>query len=483
MGKSFVWALGLISLIVLTLFCTQCHRPDIEQDLTRRAADGLQAAGFDGLTVSAEGRDLTLYGTRPAEVEKAMRSAKVYGVRVVRDGMQGPGIASGDGTGSSADGTAALTTGSWTLSGERGEAGSFRWQGALASASAAKLGAASARWLGDGVEIGTEQRLDDGSEATPWPAADETMVLAALPFLSTLEGASLQAEPGRYVLTGTPVSLAEAQTVQATLAPLTPPGAELELRWNRPWGADELQLEAVSRASGWRLFGLVPEGDRETWLKSMRDAGLEPFEDRLIEAGVEAPEGFGQGFGAGLSVLAAAAGDLESTRWREQGGSLELFGLSDDPAVLDRLRGQLSSNLPPGSEVRYSVERRLQNDECRQGLIASLAKEKIRFASGSAVIGPESRFLLESLAATLRRCPGNSVIVEGHTDSDGPEAFNEVLSTRRADAVYRRLVSLGVESTRLQAVGYGASRPLVAGDDPEAKRQNRRIELNIQEGN
>ncbi|MEO1086800.1 MAG: OmpA family protein, partial [Acidobacteriota bacterium] len=110
-----------------------------------------------------------------------------------------------------------------------------------------------------------------------------------------------------------------------------------------------------------------------------------------------------------------------------------------------------------------------------------LAAEKILFASGSAALDARSDALLRRLSTTLRRCPAASVRIEGHTDSDGDEAFNQVLSTRRADAVKRRMVALGVAPLRLEAEGFGEAQPIAAGNSADAKRQNRRIEFRLQE--
>ncbi len=72
-----------------------------------------------------------------------------------------------------------------------------------------------------------------------------------------------------------------------------------------------------------------------------------------------------------------------------------------------------------------------------------------------------------------------SVVVEvaGHTDSVGPDSYNQGLSERRANSVRDYLVSKGISSDRMSARGYGESRPVATNDTDEGRAQNRRVEL------
>jgi len=63
------------------------------------------------------------------------------------------------------------------------------------------------------------------------------------------------------------------------------------------------------------------------------------------------------------------------------------------------------------------------------------------------------------VAGVINSDPGTSVIVEGHTDSDGTREYNQVLSERRANAVRTVLISYGVDPRRITAYGYGEDRP------------------------
>ncbi|WP_280150893.1 OmpA family protein [Piscinibacter sp. XHJ-5] len=101
----------------------------------------------------------------------------------------------------------------------------------------------------------------------------------------------------------------------------------------------------------------------------------------------------------------------------------------------------------------------------------------VQFAFDSAEIQPSARPQLDALAEGIRMLPTiQSIVIEGHTDAVGSEAYNEQLSQRRAQAVKRYLVaSHGIDAARLRAVGLGEFAPL-QGRDPNAS-ENRRVQF------
>jgi len=66
--------------------------------------------------------------------------------------------------------------------------------------------------------------------------------------------------------------------------------------------------------------------------------------------------------------------------------------------------------------------------------------------------------------------------IDGHTDSDGSDAFNLKLSDGRAASVKKYLVSKGIDESRLVSEGFGESQPIASNDTPEGRQQNRRVE-------
>ncbi|MFN8641142.1 MAG: OmpA family protein [Candidatus Binatia bacterium] len=101
----------------------------------------------------------------------------------------------------------------------------------------------------------------------------------------------------------------------------------------------------------------------------------------------------------------------------------------------------------------------------------------VNFDFNSSAIGPDSRPVLEEAAAQLKQHPDVHVLVQGFTDSIGSEEYNQRLSLRRAEAVYRYLVNLGVDPERLTVEGFGESHPVADNDTEVGRAQNRRVEL------
>ncbi|WP_343518532.1 OmpA family protein [Sphingomonas sp.] len=103
----------------------------------------------------------------------------------------------------------------------------------------------------------------------------------------------------------------------------------------------------------------------------------------------------------------------------------------------------------------------------------------ITFATDSSTIEPQFRPTLDKVADVLDRYNQTYVDVYGHTDSTGSDAYNQSLSERRADAVASYLSMRGVESARLEAVGYGETQPVADNATLEGRAQNRRVEIKI----
>ena len=75
--------------------------------------------------------------------------------------------------------------------------------------------------------------------------------------------------------------------------------------------------------------------------------------------------------------------------------------------------------------------------------------------------------------------PKLKIVIEGHTDSVGAADYNLKLSDERANAVRQALVDRGVESGRMEAIGYGESKPIASNKSRPGRASNRRVEFNI----
>jgi len=110
--------------------------------------------------------------------------------------------------------------------------------------------------------------------------------------------------------------------------------------------------------------------------------------------------------------------------------------------------------------------------------------ESMQFGNGEAEITPDMFGDLDKMAEFLQENPDFKLKISGHTDSDGREEFNLELSQKRADAIKEYLVYFGsIEPERIEAEGYGSSKPLVREVTEEDKRINRRVEFLLYKGN
>ena len=101
----------------------------------------------------------------------------------------------------------------------------------------------------------------------------------------------------------------------------------------------------------------------------------------------------------------------------------------------------------------------------------------IRFDVNKATIKPESMGVINEIAKLMKDHPEISFSVEGHTDSDGEEAFNQDLSERRAKAVADQLAKMGINNSRMTSRGWGESKPAGPNNTSEGKAANRRVEF------
>jgi outer membrane protein OmpA-like peptidoglycan-associated protein len=102
----------------------------------------------------------------------------------------------------------------------------------------------------------------------------------------------------------------------------------------------------------------------------------------------------------------------------------------------------------------------------------------ISFDTDRADPRPDSRPTIEEIAKYLRANPGVSVVVTGHTDSQGAFDHNVDLSRRRAAAVVAALTrDFGIAAARLTAFGAGMAAPVAANDNDQGRAQNRRVEI------
>lgn len=144
-------------------------------------------------------------------------------------------------------------------------------------------------------------------------------------------------------------------------------------------------------------------------------------------------------------------------------------GKSESPGLVDEVQEKVG----PGASVLY-----------RKGHLSIGVQDSVTFDAGSKVLKDTSHKTLKNVAQVLKsKFGGNRFYVEGHTDTDPisktKDQFrdNMNLSTERADAVRRYLISQGVAEASIVVVGYGQFDPR----DAKAKAGNRRVEIVVGE--
>ena len=105
----------------------------------------------------------------------------------------------------------------------------------------------------------------------------------------------------------------------------------------------------------------------------------------------------------------------------------------------------------------------------------------VHFDFNKATIRGDARAILDSAIDTLREEGDVAVIVEGHTDDRGSDAYNLRLSERRAQAVRDYLVAGGIVPSRITSIGRGESQPVASNATEDGRAQNRRVEIRIRE--
>ena len=190
--------------------------------------------------------------------------------------------------------------------------------------------------------------------------------------------------------------------------------------------------------------------------------------------------------------LAEVQGRLQQNE--KQLAALEAGAQQRQGQELNQLRGQYQTQqqkLSASEAARKEAEARAAAAAADLQRIASVKQEsrgmvitlsgEVLFTSGKAELLPAAQAKLTEVANALtQQSPDGKIVVEGHTDAQGKEAFNLDLSTRRAQAVRDYLASHGVAPDRITAQGLGFSRPIADNKTPEGRANNRRVEIVVQ---
>lgn len=169
---------------------------------------------------------------------------------------------------------------------------------------------------------------------------------------------------------------------------------------------------------------------------------------------------------------AASAIALSELSTAEAEQARRLAQAQSQEAALARKEADLA--FAAAESLRLQLQTMTATSEAR-GQVMTLSGDA--FASGQSRLKPEARANLQRVVEFVNRFPDNSVLIEGHTDSQGGANLNQVLSQKRAEAVRDALVQEGVDAGRITAVGLGKDRPVADNGTAEGRARNRRVEI------
>jgi outer membrane protein OmpA-like peptidoglycan-associated protein len=199
---------------------------------------------------------------------------------------------------------------------------------------------------------------------------------------------------------------------------------------------------------------------REAELQRMQTLAREEEAERLAEAGRLATEQSAAEAEA-ANAQAAQANRLADARAREVELARKEAQLA--AAVAEADSAPVTAGAPPSRRVGGKTIYTLDGQA---------------FPSGSAQLTARAIASLRKLAAEAPA--GSSLSIEGHTDAQGADDANRLLSQRRADAVRRALAAAGIAPSRLRAVGRGEADPVADNSTEAGRARNRRVEIAVQ---
>ena len=142
----------------------------------------------------------------------------------------------------------------------------------------------------------------------------------------------------------------------------------------------------------------------------------------------------------------------------------------------DQAAGEAARASGEAARLQAEVDQ-LKATPTPRGLVLTLGD--VLFDTGRAELNPGAGRKLDQLAQFLAEHPERRVQIDGFTDSVGTDAYNELLSQRRADAVKSALVTRGIDSSRIATQGYGKGFPVANNNDSGGRQLNRRVEVVI----
>ncbi len=237
-------------------------------------------------------------------------------------------------------------------------------------------------------------------------------------------------------------------------------------------------LYHINTESLWRPYVAFGVGDQEIeWNDD------ESHRDTLLNLGAGVKRKLGDNWEFRTDVRAFNSLDNEYTDLALNAGISYLFGGS--PAPVKAAPAPEPEKDSDGDGVLDSQDQcpdtprthKVDAVGCSLKLTETVAIQlNITFDTAKAVIKPEFESEVTKLATFMNQYADTVVTVEGHTDSQGSDAYNQKLSQSRADSVKAALITKhGIDADRVNAIGYGEAKPVADNTTAAGREQNRRV--------
>ena len=154
---------------------------------------------------------------------------------------------------------------------------------------------------------------------------------------------------------------------------------------------------------------------------------------------------------------------------------------TDNDAALKKEAAEAAVKAPEPAKPAATPAPVSHQAVCASDLTTLFLSDKIRFALNSAELSSDISGYLDKIASLAKGCENFQITIDGHADRSGNEIINDELADDRAESVRAALVERGVPADHLITHGYGEERPFDPGNNREAYRQNRRVDLGFKE--
>ena len=175
--------------------------------------------------------------------------------------------------------------------------------------------------------------------------------------------------------------------------------------------------------------------------------------------------------------LRPAAVALVRTYAVDAGSEMEVGHTDSSPIAGNAEAAAHAAPSPPIATAALPESHMASRAACVAAVEGAGRSVELHFKRGKSGLDASGKAILDRLVSVVNECPQASLRIAGHTDAAGRAGQNLALSRRRARSVTSYLANKGIDAGRLEAVGYGETRPVAPNDSRANRAKNRRIEV------